>query len=64
MRFVIPVVFNKLIRVECTFLCNTTLFDGGGVFTLLFKVQLHVSALDNSHLQVVHESLESTVKCM
>jgi len=26
---------------------------------LLPKVQLHVLALDNSHLQVVHESLES-----
>ena len=25
---------------------------------LLPKVQLHVSALDNSHLQVVHESLD------
>ena len=25
-----------------------------------FKVQLHVSALDNSHLQVVHEPLESS----
>jgi len=25
-RFVIPVVFNKLIRVECMFLSNTTLF--------------------------------------
>jgi len=24
------------------------------------KVQLHVSALDNSHLQAVHESLESS----
>ena len=34
------------------------LFDGRGVFTLLPKVQLHVSALDNSHLQVVHESLK------
>ena len=33
------------------------LFDGGGVFTLLPKVQLQVSALDNIHLQVVHESL-------
>ena len=42
------------------FLPNTTLFDGRGVFTLLPKVQLHVSALDNSHLQVVHESLESS----
>jgi len=27
---------------------------------LLPKVQLHVSPLDNSHLQVVHESLESS----
>jgi len=27
---------------------------------LLPKVQLHVSALDNSHLQVVYESLESS----
>ena len=30
------------------------------VFTLLPKVQLHVSALDNSRLQFVHESLESS----
>ena len=36
------------------------LFDGRGVFTLLPKVQLHVSAVENSHLQVVHESLESS----
>ena len=44
-------------------LSNTTcLFDGRGVFTLLPKVQLHVSALDNSHLQVVHESLESSYR--
>jgi len=44
------------------FLSNTTffLFDGRGVFTLLPKVQLRVSALENSHLQVVHESLESS----
>jgi hypothetical protein len=42
------------------FLSNTTLFDGRCVFTLLPTVQLHVSALDNSHLQVVHESLESS----
>jgi len=60
--FVIPIVFNKLIRVECMFLSNTTLYDGKGVFTLLPKVQLHVSAVDSSHLQVVHESLESS--CM
>ena len=42
------------------FLSNTTyfiLFDGRGVFTLLPKVLLHVSALKNSPLQVVHESL-------
>ena len=38
-------------------LTQLILFDGRGVFTLLPKVQLHVSALDNSHLQVVHESL-------
>ena len=31
-----------------------------GVFTFLPKVQLHVSALENSHLQVVHETLESS----
>ena len=36
------------------------LFDGRGIFTLLPKVQLHVSTLNNSQLQVVHESLESS----
>ena len=41
-------------------LTQLILFDGRGVFTLLPKVQLHVSALDISHLQVVHESLESS----
>ena len=44
----------------CSCLTQLILFDGTGVFTLLSKVQLHVSALDNSHLQVVHESLESS----
>jgi len=29
---------------------------------LLPKVQLNVSALDNTHFQVVHESLESSYK--
>ena len=43
----------------CSCLTQLILFDGRGVFTLLPKVQLHVSALDNSHLHVVHESLES-----
>ena len=60
-RFVIPVVFDKP-REQSVGSCLTQLilFDGRGVFTLLPKVQLHVSALDNSHLQVVHESLESS----
>ena len=58
---------KRPVRVECMFLSNTTyflfdgrdfLFDGRGVLTLLPKVQLHVSTFDNSHLQVVHESLE------
>ena len=55
-RFVIPVVFNKLIGVECMFLSNTTLFYliVEVYLYLLPKVQLHVSTLDNSHLQVVH----------
>jgi hypothetical protein len=48
----------------CLFLCSCLtqliLFDVRGVFTLLPKVQLHVSALYSSHLQVVHESLESS----
>ena len=41
--------------------CLTQLisFDGRGGFRLLPKVQLHVSVLVISHLQVVHESLES-----
>jgi len=43
------------------FLSNTTcLFDGRDVFTLLPEVQLHVSALNNSHLQVINKSLESS----
>jgi len=53
-----PVV---LIRVECVSLSNTTLFYlmVEVYLNLLPKVQLHVSAFDNNHLQVVHESLES-----
>jgi len=44
------------------FLSNTTLFYlmVEVYLHLLPKVQLHVSALDNSHLQVVHEPLESS----
>ena len=53
-------MFNKLIQYSvCSCLTQLILFDGRGVFTLLPKVQTHVSALKNSHLQVVHESLES-----
>ena len=51
---------NKLLEWSvCSCLTQLILFDGRGVFTLLHKV-LYVSALDNSHLQVVHESLESS----
>jgi len=49
-----------LIKVECSCLTQLISFDGSGVFTLLPKVQLHVSALNNSHLQVARESLESS----
>ena len=44
------------------FLSNTILFYlmVAVYLHLLPKVQLHVSALDNSHLQVVPESLESS----
>jgi len=43
-------------------LSNTTLFYlmVEVYLHLLPEVQLHVSALDNSHLQVVHEPLESS----
>jgi len=52
-RFVIPVVFNKTIRAEYTFLSNTTFYLMVEVYLhLLPKVQLHVSAPDNSHLKV------------
>jgi hypothetical protein len=44
----------------CSCLTQLILFDGRGVFKLLPKAQLHVSALNNSHLHVVHESLESS----
>ena len=35
-RFVIPVVFNKLIRVECMYWSNTTLFDGTGIYSICY----------------------------
>ena len=60
-RFVTPLCsINKLEWSVCSCLTQLILFDGRGVFALLPKVQLHVSAPDNSHLQVVHESLKSS----
>jgi len=50
-------VFNKLIRAERMYLSNTTLFVVDVYIILIHKVQLLVSALDNGHLQVVHEIL-------
>ena len=51
----------EVIRVEWMFLSNTTYFIWcRGLFTLLPKIKLHVSALDNNHLQVVNEFLESS----
>ena len=35
-RFDIPVVFNKLTRVQCMYLCNTTLFDGRGISSIYY----------------------------
>ena len=51
-----------LISGECMFLSNTALFYlmVEVYLYLLPKVQLRASALDYSHLQVVHESLESS----
>jgi len=48
-------------RVECMSQSNKTLFYllVEVYLHLLPKVQLHVSAVDNSHLQVVHEPLDS-----
>jgi len=52
---------EEIIRV-CMFLSDTTLFYCMvEVYVhLVPKVQLHVLAFGNSHLQVVHESLESS----
>ena len=36
---------------------NTALFNDRGIYSILHKVQQHVSALDNGHLKVVHEIL-------
>ena len=36
LRFIIPVVFNKLTRLECMYLSNTTLFDGGDISSIYY----------------------------
>jgi len=36
MRFIIPVAFNKLTRVECMYLSNTILFDGRGIYSIYY----------------------------
>jgi len=36
MRFVIPVMFNKLTRVECMYLSNINLFDGGNMYRIYY----------------------------
>ena len=56
MRFVIPVVFYEITNIQCVYWSDTTLFIGKTKY-LLHKGQLHVSALDNGHLQVAHEIL-------
>jgi len=56
--FVIPIVF--IINYNgVNLLSNTTIWwrDVYILYYLLHREQLHVSALDNGHLQVVHESL-------
>ena len=35
-RFVTPVVFNKLIKVRCINLSNTTLFDGRDISSIYY----------------------------
>ena len=52
---------SSTIGAECIVCsCLTQLYLMVAMYLhLLRKVQLHVSALDNSHLQVVHEPLES-----
>jgi len=59
--FIFPVVFNTQIQCTvCYCLTEFISFDGRAVFTLVPKVQVHVSALDHRHFQVVHESLQSS----
>jgi len=57
MRFVIPVVFYEITNVECVYLSNTIIFIVKYIKYFLHKVQLHVSALDNGHLQDINEVL-------
>jgi len=54
--FVIHFVFT-IIYNEANLLSNTTKYSRNVYYFLLHGEQLHVSALDNGDLQVVHESL-------
>jgi len=59
MLLYVAAYYCKLLYVTvCYCLTERISFDVRAVFTLLPKVQLHVSAINHSHLQVVHESLE------
>jgi len=57
MRSVTPVVFYDITNVECVYSSITTIFIEENIKYFLHEVQLHISALDNGHLQVVHEIL-------
>jgi len=48
-------VFNKLTEVYCTYLSNTTLFDGRYMYSIYYIRQTTSFGTDNGHLQVVNE---------
>jgi len=57
LRFVMPVVFYEITNVDCVCTGLTQLYLLVEYNVFLHKIQLHVSALDNGHLQVVQEIL-------
>jgi len=42
------------------YLSNTTLFDGGDMYRIYY-IKIHVSALDNGHLQAVYSPRKSSI---
>jgi len=46
-------VFYEITNIQGVYWSDTSVFIGRIYF--MHKVQLHVSALDNGHLQVIHE---------